>query len=302
MHMIANNTYQIKGFLYETVIPSFTDLVFLFMAVSAFGMCCGYFEKVMSNKINWPDFYKKRYGKILPFFACLIALDLVINFSVSSVFEGITELTLLHGFIPKELSVIGVGWFLGIVFIFYLVFPFFCTLIENKRRAWCAFIVSVILNFFCESYFGLERTNFLSSFCYFLAGGLVYLHKDFFAGKKMWICIISVIVAILCYYSMGGNTLTRLFVSAALLATAISVDFGENRVVSFLGGISMEFYLSHMVVFRAIEKLRINTMFGGGWLQYLITVAAVFCGTIVFSCVLQFVIKKVSGLLTREVR
>ena len=41
MHMRANNKYALSGFLYDNVVISFTDLVYLFMAVSAFGMCCG---------------------------------------------------------------------------------------------------------------------------------------------------------------------------------------------------------------------------------------------------------------------
>lgn len=41
MHVASNNSYEISGFVYEQVIPSFTNFVFLFMTVSAFGMCCG---------------------------------------------------------------------------------------------------------------------------------------------------------------------------------------------------------------------------------------------------------------------
>ena len=39
MHMAANNNYEIDGFLYNKIIPSFTNFVFLFVTVSAFGMC-----------------------------------------------------------------------------------------------------------------------------------------------------------------------------------------------------------------------------------------------------------------------
>lgn len=68
MHIQANTSYEIKGFVYERLIPSFTDFVYLFMAISAFGMCCGYYEKVLNGKVNWTDFYKKRYMKILTCF------------------------------------------------------------------------------------------------------------------------------------------------------------------------------------------------------------------------------------------
>ena len=56
MHLQANNNYEITGYFYNTVIPSFTNFVFLFMTVSAFGMCCGYYEKVMKQTISLSDF------------------------------------------------------------------------------------------------------------------------------------------------------------------------------------------------------------------------------------------------------
>lgn len=46
MYMASNNKYEIGGYIYNTIIPSFTNLVFLFMVISALGMCCGYYEKM----------------------------------------------------------------------------------------------------------------------------------------------------------------------------------------------------------------------------------------------------------------
>ena len=50
MHIQANNTYQLTGFIAEKLITYFTDFTFLFMAISAFGMCVGYYEKVKNGK------------------------------------------------------------------------------------------------------------------------------------------------------------------------------------------------------------------------------------------------------------
>ena len=299
MHVAVNNRYEIDGFIYGCLIPSFADLVFLFMAVSAFGMCCGYFGKVMSGQVNWTDFYKKRYAKVLPFFLLLIIIDLVMNFGPSSLYEAFAEITLLHGFIPETLSVIGVGWFLGTVFVFYLVFPFYCVLIENKRRAWCAFIVSVALNRICSAQFGLGRANFICALCFFLAGGLVYLYRDKLERIKWGFYVPVVIIALLCFYLIGANTLTHLFVVVALLAFAISVNVGRVGVVSFISDISMEIYLSHMAVFRAVEKLHLNTVCGDGWVQYLVTFALVLLGTVAFSFCAQKLIDKLKAFLCR---
>ena len=58
MHVLANGEYGIGGFVFERLIPSFTNLVFLFMMVSGFGMCCGYYQKIIDQKISVEDFYK----------------------------------------------------------------------------------------------------------------------------------------------------------------------------------------------------------------------------------------------------
>ena len=42
----------------------------------------------------------------------------------------------------------------------------------------------------------------------------------------------------------------------------------ENRVTKFFSGISMEIHLSHMVIFRVVEKLKLNRILGNGWLQH----------------------------------
>lgn len=131
MHIRANSQYDISGFLYNDLVPFFNEFVFLFMVISAFGICCGYYDKFIGGKVSIVDFYKKRYVKILPFFAVLVLIDLFRERSVSALIESFADITLVFGLLPNaNISVIGVGWFLGTVFVFYMVFPFFVFLIE----------------------------------------------------------------------------------------------------------------------------------------------------------------------------
>ena len=97
MHVLANGEYSIGGFVFERLIPSFTNLVFLFMMVSDFGMCCGYYQKIIDQKISVEDFYKKRYIKIWPYFTLLCALDFMMSPSKESLFEVFANLTLCQG-------------------------------------------------------------------------------------------------------------------------------------------------------------------------------------------------------------
>lgn len=226
MHMRANNDYEISGLVYDMVIPSFTDFVFLFMAISAFGMCCGYYEKMLGGSVPLPEFYGQRFRKILPFFGILVGMNVVASPSMASVYEGFADLTLVFNFLQKTISVIGVAWFLGLVVVFYLIFPFFCVLMENRKRAWMAFSVSLVYNFACASYFKVGRTNILYSACFFMAGGLVYLYRDELAKLNRRIALAIAVFAAAFYYVVGGNAMACLMVSVSLLIYAIIVRGG----------------------------------------------------------------------------
>ena len=67
MHILANGGYSLSGFVFDRLIPSFTHLVFLFMIISSFGVCCGYYEKVIQGKFDIEGFFRKRLQKIWPF-------------------------------------------------------------------------------------------------------------------------------------------------------------------------------------------------------------------------------------------
>ena len=231
------------GFVFERLIPSFTNLVFLFMIVSGFGMCCGYYQKFKDQKISVVDFYKKRYNKIWPYFVLLCVLDFVMSPSKSALYEVFANLTLCQGLLPNmNISVIGVSWTLAVIFVFYLLFPFFCFLLESKKRAWLAFICAVIYNFVCGTYFFDEshiadrvavnfsaRTNILYCAIYFIAGGLIFLYRKElaeFASKHKVIAGAILLIAAVAYFALGGNTLTMLFFCVAALVYALGCTTG----------------------------------------------------------------------------
>lgn len=190
MHMRSpsNNNYNISSTVFNTIIPFLTNLVFLFMMISAFGMCCGYYEKYRSGMISISSFYDKRIRKIWPFFAVLVLVDFIMEANLNTLFEAFANLTLCFGLLPNNsFSVIGVGWFIGVIFVFYMLFPFFCCcLLKNKKRAWMALVVAIILNISCLLYFFDQthvvngysaRSNIIFCAMFFVAGGLIYLYR-----------------------------------------------------------------------------------------------------------------------------
>ena len=304
MHVKANTDYNISGFIFNRLIPSFTDFVFLFMVISAFGMCCGYLEKVLNNSISMEDFYIKRYSKILPFFSLLVLIDIIYSPSKASLIEGFADVTLLFGLFPNNISVIGVGWFLGLVFAFYLIFPFYCVLLKSKKRAWGAFIISLVLNYICATYFDIGRTNIVYSLCYFIAGGLVYLYRDMlkvFSQKYHWLSFLIIILSIILFFVIGSNTITLLLISASMLIYSIGCLRGvlQNRFTKFLSSISMEIYLSHMMAFRIIEKGGMIRLFSNGIIGYVIVTILTICIAVLFTLFMKKIYERLFIMLNK---
>lgn len=230
MHILSNGNFGLNGFVFQKLIPSFTNLVFLFMMVSGFGMCCGYYQKILDQKISVEDFYKKRYMKIWPYFALLCLLDFVVSPSKESLFEVFANLTLAQGLLPNaNISVIGVSWTLAVIFVFYMLFPFFCFLIQNKRRAWGVALIALIFNWLCSSYFDATRTNIIFDAAYFICGGLIFLYRkelsDFASKNKIVIGGIFLISTVT-YFVLGYSTITMLFFCVAALVYTLGCNRG----------------------------------------------------------------------------
>lgn len=158
MHIKANTDYQIDSVIYRSIIGSWGHLVALFLMISGFGMFCGYYEKFKRGEIDLNSFYIKRYKKILPFFITLILIDVIMDRSLGHLVQGLTEATLVFGLLPNnQPDVIGVCWTLGVIFLFYMLFPFVVYLCWNKRRAIKAFAASIVISLFCSAYFFTDQ-------------------------------------------------------------------------------------------------------------------------------------------------
>lgn len=184
------------------------------MLLSAFSMCCGYYKRFMDGTISLEQFYKRRYRRIWPFFAMLCTAELVFDRSLNSLYEWFADLTLAFGFIPNnEISVVGVGWFFGTIFVFYMIFPFFVFLMKDKKRAWFVMAVCFILHILCIVRFGdaSDRGNIIYSAIFFVAGGLIYLYRDELKNlNKIWKAVVGIaaVAVLLFYYFLIGSMLS----------------------------------------------------------------------------------------------
>lgn len=304
MHVLANiNVKPSENYLTEKLIPFFTDFTLLFMVVSGFSLCCGYYTRIKNGTITPNAFYRKRYLRILPFFALLCLIDLALDPNMGSLYEAFSNMTLCFGLLPPdvEIHVIGVGWFLGVVFLFYMLFPFFVFMLDNKRRAWVSFVLAVIFVFISIDYYSNPGRRCMV-FCapLFIVGGIIYLYRHRLAdmGKRYpllaAIGVIALTVAFFAIKELALNEIANYLLELALFSAWLAYAVGSkdkvlnNRIVKYLSGISMEIYLSHMLVYRAIERLPIENIVAQHDLLYVVTSLLTIAGVICFAHVVKY--------------
>ena len=307
MHVIANiSTKPTDNYITTILIPFFTDFTLLFMIVSGFSLCCGYYQKFKEGSITPNTFYKKRYLRILPFFALLCILNLILEPSIDNLYQVYSNLTLCFSLLPNHnIEIIGVGWFLGVVFLFYLLYPFFVFMIDNKKRAWFSFIITLVFVFIIMDasfvFGGFARNNIIYDMPFFLSGGIIYLYKDNIERiLKKHSFLVSIIVTIITLlYILFLNLInhgiwhyiTELVIFSIWLIYAVGISncwFLNNKITKYISKISMEIYLAHMVIYRIIEKFHLENYIHQNDVLYIITSLLTIGGVICFAHVIKF--------------
>ena len=264
MHTLHFGNFEISGFIYKELIPSFTYFTALFMMISAFSMCCGYYKKFQERTITIEEFYKKRIKRIWPFFAVFCTIELIINHDINSVYEWFADLTLMFGFIPNHnIHVVGVGWYIGIIVLFYIIFPFFIFLMRSKKRAWITMIISIILHGLCYLRFteAISGGNIIYSSIYFVAGGLIFLYREALNEKTGLFAALIACLATIFYFVVNASSFSRLILFSAVLIVGVACNgriaqsIFQNKGVRIISKYSMEIYICQMFAFHASELM-----------------------------------------------
>lgn len=291
--------------LTESVIPWFTDFTLLFMLISAFSMCCGYYERVKSGAITPKTFYTKRYHRTWPFFAMMVIISFMMEPSWSTFCQSFADLTMCFNLLPNpRIEIIGVGWFLGTVFTFYMLFPFFTYLLDTKKKGWMVLALSLLFCYIATTYFStpdmvvkkIDRVNIIYSAPFFLMGGMVYLYRHRLQEwvRRHWWVMLTVCVALtvlrFCVKMGSLAILPDLIVFTAWLVYALgSRDMVlNNGVARYLSGISMEIYLCHMMFCRIASMLHIERLVQQRDAVYVLTVATTLVGAVCFSHLVKY--------------
>lgn len=308
---------RLGDYLVNHLITQFGSFVQLFFIISGFGMCCGYYEKIKGQNISLNEFYNRRYIKILPFFTLLVLMDLAAsllldgNLPAAKLYEAFTDLTLMFGFYTVEgMSVIGVGWTLGIIFGFYILFPFFVYLIWTKRRAWAALLVTIGITYVSKAYFSLGSSLTFTWLCFFIAGGLIFLYREEIErmmsnrGVGLLVTAVGFVLAYMIRAPWAGEMGILLGIIKSLLGFSMmvmgvlgsNIIIWSNPITKYISGVSLEIYLAHMMVFRVIQKANLTTIAGNSIASYVLTCAMTIAGVLLFAGGYKWVEVRVKSL------
>lgn len=306
MHVLANICTKPNNNLFITsIIPWFTDFTLLFIIISSFSMCCGYFEKINRGEISPNQFYIKRFRRIWPFFAMMVTISFVMKPNWDTFCQSFANLTLCFNLLPNpEIEVVGVGWFIGIIFTFYILFPFFTFLLHSKKRGWIMFILSLIFCYIAITYFSsprlvikeIDRTNIIYCMPFFIAGGLVYLYRDLIFEKisnhqktALIFCIgitITKFIHPFNEYPIIPNLI--IFTMWLIYAIGSKSIILNNPITKYVSNISMEIYLCHMMFYRITEQVHLEKFLSDKDLLYIISFITTLVGAICFSHIVKF--------------
>lgn len=309
---------HVKAFLpyhQARVIGTFSHFVLLFMMVSAFSMCCGYYQRIKEGSITPLKFYKRRYLRILPYFAFLCILELAIHPSLTAAYEFFANMTLCFGLLPNpQIEMMTLGWFLGIVFIFYLLFPFFVFMLDNKRSAFISLLLSLLFALIAIAYFykppfvakSPQMHNIYYCMPFFVMGGIIYLCRDRIEciGKKyrLVVTICTIVLSVIYFMLMSklnneyGVYLLELLMFSIWVVYAISTKdvILNNRVTRFLSKISLEMYLAQMIAFRAVQMLHLENYISNDTMLYAITAVLTLVVVVPFTYITKtFIVDKI---------
>lgn len=281
VHILKNTnlTGLQAGVVFDYILNNFLlkleKFVSLFFILSGFSISCGYYNKIRNNEMSIVYFYKRRYLKIYPLFALLVLFEasyLLLTHSItlpSAFMECIADGSLSFAFLPfSNLSIVGVGWALGVIFAFYMVYPFLVFCLYTKKQAWIVLFVSIILSYGARNYFSYNgiysNANFALWAQYFIAGIIVYLYREKITAclkrmsyAYMLIFVAGVVISFqLSFASVfmenAKNLVAWALVLISLLGNDISIS--NSRVVKTCSKFSFEIYLLHMPILRFFQK------------------------------------------------
>lgn len=248
----------------------------LFFLISGYCLCIKY-----NNKVKYFDFLKNRLIKIIPvYYISIFVWYFLIKMGIApkpiDISAILTHIFLIHNFDNHNIySISGVFWFLGVLFNFYLIFPFLYK-IQNKTKfgleilAIVIFVITVCIS----SHFNikthvLNKSILINLPCFALG---MSLHKNeainLFKNKifKTTLLLIT-IVSLIFIKSSAAINISAIFESLLLGTTCIAYKEELEKIpvvlknfISEIAIASYSIYLYNYIFYATRPVYRNSTL------------------------------------------
>lgn len=308
MIVLTHSAHPFSLPIWATWLPRFGQMgCQIFLVLSAFTLCLSYERK----RPRYLSFVKTRFLRLALEYWCVLLLNtLIAGISILATGENAlgTDLNpkhilinalLLHGLVPAaNNSVIRGGWFVGTIFLFYLLFPLLFRLYRSRlfgnHRHITFPLAFFVLGAGVMLFVGLvypKQTIANNSFFYYsivnqmpplaLGFSLFTLYRSEKTVKfPLWKGLVALTVSVALFF--GGIPYAFAFVPFAfalgffyffLLSLRSSCQGKLARAVGRCGIISFEIYLLHMYIVYDVQKAWNSLLFSGqsqGLLAYVV--------------------------------
>lgn len=228
----------------------------IFFILSAYGLCCSWENSTVKS------FYKKRFIRIIPLyvgFLILCKLILKTNHMVTDGMLQITSLSIFDTPYTKTKEMSG-EWFVPAIINLYLIFPLlfnFVKCIDKRFPIFGAYAFSICTILISRGATSFISPNYSMRFPIIVAGIISYLCVKENNKEKL----LGVFVLMSLFYFIIERKNIMLSVALPLLLFALN-DLKikiDRKWLNFIGAISFELYLAHIVPMNFLHNYPIMT-------------------------------------------
>jgi peptidoglycan/LPS O-acetylase OafA/YrhL len=288
-------------YIYEGIFKSIISYGYIgvpiFFIISGFSLSYATAKSSFFSEKGIYSFYIKRFFRILPLFYLALIIHLLLNTLLLNKPFNLSETLLTCSFLfpffnGHQESLVLAGWSLGVEMIFYIFFPFFLILKNNKYALYLLTIVSsyIFLHFSTHNNGTIEKTHYFS-FGYnliFFTLGILYYFLIFDKKIKLtkwlslFVFILGVFILLFGIIKINSIHFKYFELSGVALLTLGSIfmdfKFFINPITKLMGNLSYSIYLLHPIIIIIFLKTKMNiyisTFFPNfGFLIYMLAIA-----------------------------
>jgi peptidoglycan/LPS O-acetylase OafA/YrhL len=230
------------------------------------------------ERILWT---RKHVVRLIPLY--YLGLMVSVLLGERDLLDILCHLMMIHGFIPKYINSINISWFVGTLVIFYFMAPWLHSRINSLKKALLLLGISLpVCEIISSAFFVIHMDDydwrtFWSSFgivanfpvlligivLYFMVNtdGFKQLQGEVYVSRiLLWVCFYLIVVAIIIRHNILAITSYKYIAGILFAGIIFSQHIAESRLivnkpVSIMGKYTYGMYLSHMFVFRGLQKI-----------------------------------------------